>query len=61
MGYIFLVNPLRAPPTPTSQIRYAFVQKWYVFSTQLLKKFLAALLVGCEPFQALNIKYNMLL
>ena len=30
------------------------MQKGYVFSTPLLKKFPAALLVGCEPFPALK-------
>jgi len=43
-------------PSPAFQleIRYVFIQKKYVFSMLLLKKFLAALLVGHESFPALK-------
>jgi len=49
-----LVKALGTPPPPAFQIRYVFIQKGYVFSTLLLKKFPALLLVGCGPFLALK-------
>ena len=51
-GSIFFVKALDTSPPPAFQTRYVFVQEWYVFPTLLLKKFLAALLVGCKPFPA---------
>ena len=51
-GSIFFVKALATPPPPAFQTRYVSIQKWYVFPTLLLKKFLAVLLVGRKPFPA---------
>jgi len=53
-GRFFWLRLLVPPPPTAFQIRYVFVQKKYAFSMLLLKKFLAVLLVGCEPFPALK-------